>query len=169
MNNLSQSVHVHNELRARLLREFPDLHEDEAALIDTLEGISDLNDAIVAVWESAADDDAMCAAIDDRIKTMKERFDRICLRSQRKRAIIQEAMEEAGIKKIESAVVTLSIRNNPAKVIITDDALIPEQFHKVKTIESIDIAAIKEAMKDGQVVPGATLSNGSQSLAARVK
>ena len=167
MTNLRNDLAIHAELKARLLAQFP--AEDEESLADTLEGISDLNDKLVRLFESASEDQLMVDSLAVRIGEMHERKARLAARYDSKRALIAWAMQEAGIKKIENALVTLSLRNMPPSVVITDEAALPSLMVKVKTVTSPDKAAIKAALEAGIEVAGASLSNGSQTLSARVK
>jgi hypothetical protein len=81
-------------------------------------------------------------------------------------------MQEAGLKKVEAADVTLSIRNNPPSLVTTiepEDA--PEQFRTVKTTYAFDKKAIKEALLCGDMsaMEFASLNNQPPSLQIRTK
>jgi hypothetical protein len=52
-------------------------------------------------------------------------------------------------------------------VVIEDEASIPSQLCKV--VKSPDKSAIKAALEQGEVVPGASLSAPSQTLTVRVR
>jgi hypothetical protein len=167
-HDLHSALTAHKVLRDRLLSAHPDLAEDDRALADTLEGISDLNEAILTVFDSAAEDEMLVDALGARIDVMKERRARFENRVKAKRAAILAAMEEAGVKKIEAPHVTLSCRAGSPFVQIIDEAQIPPRFWREKIDLSIDKAALKEALQT-ETIPGACLSNGAPSLAARTK
>jgi len=167
---LDIKVQAFQEMRRRLTGEYPELEHDEDCLLDTLEGETDLFKAIELVFESARMDELMADAIGTRIDELKARQGRLSVRVERKRQLIADAMEAVGVKKIERPTVTLSLRNGSPSVLILDEGLIPDAFKKVKTVWSLDKTAIKNALLgDGQEVPGATLSNGSSTLSARIK
>jgi hypothetical protein len=52
-------------------------------------------------------------------------------------------------------------------VVITNKEALPEQFIRIKREE--DKVAIKDALKRGEIVPGAELSNGGETLTIRRK
>lgn len=166
--NVQAHLSHYKAMKERLLVAFPELAEDESALLDTLEGATDLDTALVALFESAELDKLLAASLKERIGAMQERLARLSDREKRKRTIIAETMESAGLKKIEAASVTLSIRPSPAAVVITDEAAIPAEFWREKITKSPDKTAIKDALAKGEV-PGAHLSNGGISLSARTK
>lgn len=166
--NIKNAVTAHNQIKARLLEQFPDLADDEQALLDTLDGESNLDRAVVAVFESALDDEGRASVIADRLDALAERRSRFQDRAKAKRNVIVSAMEDAGVKKIEAPEVTLSLRQAPASVVITDEAAIPAAFVETEIVKKLDKAAIKAALNEGPV-PGAALSNGGVSLTARTK
>lgn len=169
--NIQASIVLHQQLRERLIAQFPELGEDERTLMDTLEGMVDkpLPEQLAAIFESAQDDKLMVDAIDQRMGQLNDRAKRLQHRFEQKKSLISWAMQEAAIKKIEAATVTLSLRQTPASVVITDEAALPPSMVKTKTSTSPDKAAIKAALEAGQEVPGASMNNGGMSLSARVK
>lgn len=158
-------------LRDELLRRFPSLAEDDEALSDTLEGISDLEDAIAAVATSIEDDEIMIDGIALRMAELKERKLRIETRLESKSGAIQEAMSRSGKRKIELPTVTISLRTNPQKVTIIDEKLIPPKY--MTTPEppppAPDKRAILAVLKEGGEVMGCELSNGSEGIQWRKK
>lgn len=169
MTNLNTLLAIRAQIMERLLAQYPELKEDQDALLDTLEGLSDFNDYLIEIFESSRTDLFSVEAIGYRITELKERQERLLAREKAKRSLIGWAMGEAGLKKIEAPSVTLSLRNVPPSVQITDEALIPPSLVKVKEVRSPDKAAIKERLEAGDVIPGAELSNGSVTLSARTK
>lgn len=166
--SIRNAVTAHNQIKTRLLERFPDLADDEQALLDTLEGESTLDRAAVAVFESALDDEGRASVIADRLDALAERRSRFQARAKAKRGVIASAMEDAGVKKIEAPEVTLSLRQTPAAVVITDEDAIPAAYVKTEIVKKLDKAALRDALNNGPV-PGATLSNGGFSLTARTK
>jgi hypothetical protein len=158
-------------LKEQLLVQFPELAEDEQALVDTLDGISDLDQMLVAVMRSTETDDMMVTGIKARIEELSERGKRLAHRIETKRDLVCRVMDHANIKKIESAEFTLSLRQSPDKVVITDEKLLPAAY--LRTPEppapTPDKKAIADALKAKQDVPGAVLSNGGVSLSVRKK
>jgi len=66
-------------------------------------------------------------------------------------------MQLSGITEIECDMFKISYRKNPASVHITDQALIPAEFIKEKTTESVDKVALKKALQEGLECDGAEI------------
>lgn len=155
-------------LREKLLATFPELREDDQALADTLDGLTDFNEMVCRIIDSAENDGAMAAVLKTRIADMQTRVARFETREDRKRQAVAAAMEAAVVKKIEAPEFTISLRNNPPKVVVTDETRIPAEFWKEKIVKTLDRTLLKEALET-DIVPGAELSNGGASLTVRTK
>jgi hypothetical protein len=66
-------------------------------------------------------------------------------------------LEKTNTQKVESSEITITIQNNPHKVVITNEKDIPNEFLETKETQSIDKTKIKEALKNGEDVPGCEL------------
>jgi hypothetical protein len=69
---------------------------------------------------------------------------------------ISNAMQQFGIEKVESPTLKLSFRKSES-VEIVNEAQLTEQFTTTKTTVTPNKTAIKEAIKNGEVVEGAIL------------
>ena len=154
------------ELRRRLLEADPDL--DERTLFDTLEGATDLKEAIGCVVRSALDDEALVDGLKLRLDDMKERMDRIGATAVRKRQVALAAMEEAGIDKILEPDFTVSAKAAPPSIVITNEPDIPPPFWLPQP-PKLDRRSILEALKTGSAIPGAELANTRIILSVRTK
>lgn len=134
---------------------FEDESIDEEALKDTLESIKDDRDNVLS-WLVKSLKNAQSDK--EAYKAEKQFFD-----DKRKRAEkaevwykdkIKELLQLSGDTKADIGVFKISLRNTEA-VEITDEAVIPDDFLKVKT-EPMK-AEIKKAIKAGQEIPGATI------------
>lgn len=76
-----------------------------------------------------------------------------------------QVMQANGVKRINGNVYSLSIRSTPI-VRIDNEAAIPEQFWTVKTERTLSKIEIKNAIRAGQIVPGASMGE-SFSLQVR--
>src|SRR6476620_7613798 len=79
------------EVRRRILEQFPDV--DDQTLADTLEGATDLNEALAALIRSALDDECMVKALKERIANLCARLERLQKRAAAKRQLACETME----------------------------------------------------------------------------
>jgi hypothetical protein len=154
------------ELRRRLLEADPEI--DDRTLSDTLEGATNLKEAIGCVVRSALDDEALANALKLRLETMRERLERIEATAAKKRQVAVAAMEEADIEKILEPDFTVSIRAAAPSVIITSEPDIPEEFW-VPQPPKLDKRRILEVLKIGVAVIGAELANTKITLAIRTK
>ena len=138
----------------------------EAAL-DTLEGIEgQLQEKAVSVAKFMQNLDAAAKAIKEAEQQMARRRKAIENRARWIRDYLKTNMEAAGITRIDSPWFSLAIQKNPPSVDVLDESALPDDFKTEVVTVKIDKAAIKEALKDGEDVPGAVLRQGTR-LAVR--
>ncbi len=138
----------------------------EAAL-DTLEGIEgQLQEKAVNVAKFMQNLDATAKAIKEAEQQMARRRKAIENRARWIKDYLKANMEAAGITKIESPWFNLSIQKNPPSVDVVDETALPDDYKTEVVTVKIDKAAIKEALKEGEEVPGAVLRQGTR-LAVR--
>jgi hypothetical protein len=154
------------ELRRRLVNADPDI--DEKALFDTLEGATNLHEAIAAVIRSALEDEAMAKALRSRIEDMRQRLSRIESTAEAKREAALNAMERADMIKLTAPDFTVSVRINPPSLVITSEAEIPHEFWLPQP-PKLNKRGLLDAINGGWALPGAVLSNSKISLAIRTK
>lgn len=148
----------------RMLRE----QDDPQLILDMIEGSTELHEAILVVHDEIQEDAILAGGLKAAIETLQSRQARIEKSIETRRQIILSAMVKAEIDTIKSPVVTLSTKNTPPKTIITEEAQIPAKFWKAQD-PTLDKRALAEALKAGEIVPGAELSNGGITLGVRVK
>ena len=163
---LEQESNRFMELRRRLIEADPDI--DETTLLDTLEGATDLHEAIGEVVRSALEDEAVLAGLKGRLDDLRERLERIRTRGEKKRLVALAVMEDTGIDKLMQPDFTVSLRVSPPGLTITSEEDIPEWFW-VPQDPKLDKRAILDAIKSGTAVMGAELSNSKISLTVRTK
>jgi Siphovirus Gp157 len=168
MNVMSALSH-HLFLREQLLTQCPELAEDETALADTLEGISDLDQALATVARSIEHDEAMVEGCAKRMDELATRSARFSHRIETKRRLIAETMERANVQKVTLPDMTLSLGRTAPKVIITDETQLPTFVLTVPPVPEPkpNKKAIAELLKTGTAVPGAELSNGGITVIVR--
>lgn len=96
---------------------------------------------------------AQIAACGDAIKDIQAKKD--ALESRMERAKEWLAATLAG-DKIKTAAVSVSYRKS-SSVSIRNEGLLPEAYFRVKTLREPDKVAIKAAIKNGELVPGAEI------------
>ena len=167
--SVEHARHDWKVMKHELLQSFPDLAEDETALFDTLDGMTDLTDQIAELIRSADMDKRFCEAIKLKIQDLNERSSRLMHRADKKRAVCLQAMAEDDIKKIEVFDMTISRRRVAPKVMVIDREIIPQDFIEAVLVQKVLKADVKAALAAGVEVPGAVLSNASETLSVRTK
>jgi hypothetical protein len=163
---IKNQAKLHNWIRDRLLHEFPDA--DAETIKDTLEGLTDLPEILASVIRSALIDQALILGLRERIEEMKFRLERIEIRGTKKRQLALDAMNEAGLTKLEQPDFTASTRpGTPALVISAEDA-IPATYW-IPQPPKIDRQSMLAGLKRGLEIPGALLSNPKPVLVVRTK
>jgi len=151
----------------QLLLEFPELSDDDELRLDTLEGATSLDEILAQVVDKAMQAKALAEAVKSRIADLNERRSRFLRQEQSMRNLVLRIMDRADITKVMLTEATLSVRAAQPKAIITDALVIPDQFMRLK--KEPDMKPILDALKGGQHIEGAVLSNGSASLTIRIK
>lgn len=90
-------------------------------------------------------------AIEENISAMKTR--------------LQDAMTATGKTKLKTNLFSFTVRKNAPALTVTDEDKIPERYW-VLPEPVLDKAALKDDLKSGQEIPGATLTQG-ESLQIR--
>jgi hypothetical protein len=140
--------------------------DDDEAREDAIEGETNFKEAIAAAVSRVAEIDALSEAIKAQSDKLRSRRDRLEIQAELLRAAITSAMQTAEIDKIELPSHTLTIKATPAKAVITDEAEIPSKFF-VPQDPKLSLKAVGDALKAGETIPGATLSNGGSTLQIR--
>lgn len=108
--------------------------------------------------------DSLADQIDEAVQGMKARSLAARNRAGNLRAYMLNHMKVAGITKIEGPLLRISIKKNPAKVVIDFEDSIPAEYMRQPEPPppAPDKAAIKAALQDGKDVPGAHLEQGER-------
>ena len=149
-----------------LIDEYPELADDEQLRADMLEGSTELHNIVAKALEQSQRSGEVVKGIADRQSELAERKKRYGRKQEAMRGLIFKIMERADLPKIELDEATISVRAGVPKVEYTGDPL-PDEF--TRTEVKPDAAKIKNALKEGQAVPGAMLSNAQPSLTVRIK
>lgn len=141
--------------------------DDDVLVNDMIEAETELFDILEMLVRQMNDEAYMVEAIKQNIACLQERKQRYEKRSDSIRQLIFEVMQKAGLRKATLPAATLSIMNGRAKTIITDETMLPPRF--LKTEVKPLLKEISDAIKGGEDVPGAMLSNGSETISIRAK
>lgn len=133
---------------------------------DVIEGETGLLEAIDAAIGEIDEADIVIEGCAAKIAQLSERKRKAEGRRERLRALIEQAMRTTGLDKIKLPTATLNVTMRPPAPLIADESAVPSRFWK-QPPPVLDKAAINAAIKDGETVPGVSLSNGTTSLTIR--
>jgi hypothetical protein len=71
-------------------------------------------------------------------------------------------MQQVNISKLSNTWLSVSIRNNPCKVIIEDETLLSDEFKTIEQVIKINKSSISEQLKAGQIIPYAHLEQSQR-------
>ncbi|MCT3570252.1 siphovirus Gp157 family protein [Levilactobacillus brevis] len=139
--------------------------EDQQLFADTIESLQDsIADKAIGygkvINQLVADEKQLA----DKIKHDQERKRALSNNISRLKLALQHGMKTAGKDKIKDIDLSIWIQNNPVSVAVTDDKLIPGEFTEIE--KKLNKTAIKQALNDGEEVPGAKLV---QTRSIRIK
>jgi hypothetical protein len=160
-------LYIETQAAKRLKEKLSAAYGDDIDLIrDCIEGETTLHEAIARAALELATVEGEKEGVNIALAKMKERLTRYSNRAAGIREAIFAAMETAELRSIKAPAATLSLKANPSAVEITDPALLPVVYLK-QPPPSPDKTAIRDALKAGETVPGAALSNQPDSLSVR--
>ena len=158
----NDSVRIYQMLKEQLQRGYPELLDDDDALLGTLEGMSDVHEIIAGLIRDAQRAAAMANGIAEIMKDNAARKSRLEVRSDRLRGVALSMMQDCGIPKITAPDLTISVSSGVPRVIITNDDCVPDALCVItRAPKKSEIAKL---LKSGEFVPYATLSNAPQVL-----
>lgn len=167
MHPLRNAATLYNHLKAELLKAYPELDAEDETLLGTLEGESNIDRMIASVVRSIVEDELFAEALSQRTKDMRARQERLGRRAQTKRQLVASVMAEIGMKKLATDDMTISQGYTQPSVVVIAEQDIPIEYFRTKTITEINKAAIKDGLKAGSSIPGATLSNPQPNITVR--
>lgn len=150
--------------RLDLQHKLQELNLDEQTILDTLEGDSAELEAKIENYGW------VIKSMESFVGAMKVEENRMTERRKKQEKKVEYIkewlltnMQACGITKIECPAFTLSVKQNPPKVVIDNEGLIPNEYYREVTIEptwSLEKKVVSDAIKSGIEVPGAHLETG---------
>ena len=166
--------------------------EDMALLADTLEGETDLFEAIDTALAEIDESEALILGLKEKEGQFSKRRRAMEERVKRFRSLVEQAMAVAEQQKLRRPTATLTLRKLPPDVVVTSEADIPSEFFvpQPPPPPTLDKAALKEALQKREKklafaasledaeereralaslppIPGVMLNNGGFSLQIR--
>jgi hypothetical protein len=142
--------------------------EDDALLVDTIEGETQLFEIIDKLLLRMAETRALIIGTEAVEGELYERRQRFVKRLDSDRALIEQALMIAELEKVERPAATLSMSKRQPSLQVITEADIPADYWKAGE-PKLDKKALAAALKDGATVPGACLSNAAPTLTVRTR
>jgi hypothetical protein len=163
-----ETLRLHQEIGAakRLRENLASLFEDDPELArDSIEGETNLNEAIQEAVDLYCADKTRVEAIAEHIKLMETRKARLEKRMETTRSMICVALDQAGKKKVETALGTATLKNTPRQLQVhpEDEPFIPTKYWRTGK-PSLDKKKLKADLEAGETIKGAQLDNGGQTV-----
>ena len=141
---------------------------DEQTLADTVEGLTDLHEIVMAVIRAALSDEALVLGLKCRISDMQGRLDRLQDRASKRRQIAKDVMVELDLKKLNAPDFTASIREGiPSLMVINEDA-VPSIYWQPSE-PRLNRQELAYELKQGAEIAGVALSNPEPVLSVRTR
>jgi hypothetical protein len=153
-------------VRDRLRAEDPQI--DQQTLADTVEGLTDLHEILMAIIRAALTDQAMATGLEGRIGEMEARRDRLQDRAIKRRQIAKEVMVELDLKKLAAPDFTASIRPGIPALMVIDEAAVPSIYWEPRE-PRLNRQGLANDLKQKAEIAGVTLSNPEPVLSVRTK
>lgn len=168
MTNVTHELSQEIAAARAIMSNMSDLLGDDAALAaDTIEGETNLHEAMQAAVHRVLELDGLMDGISGMIASLKERGDRLQKQRDRLRELISIGMETADIKRLELPAATITRKRTPPGLMIIDEADIPAAFWKPQE-PKLNRQALINALRSGETVPGARIDNGSETIQIKV-
>lgn len=134
----------------------------EEAIADTLEALEGaFEDKALNVARYIRNLEAEAAAIDDARKRMEARAKSAAIQAKRLKDYLRFELERTGIKP-KAPDLALSVQRNPPSVQIDDEAALPPDYIETITTTRARKKELVTALKAGQIIPGAQLSQSTR-------
>jgi len=133
-----------------------DLEEqDLQAVLTSLEGtIEEKAENLVKVMNQLKAEEI---AYNDEIKRLSNKKGSVNKKHDNLKEYLSTSLQAMNIGKLKAGLSDISFRKSESAS-IDDEKLIPKDYIKTKTTESVDKTAIKKAIKAGEEVPGASIT-----------
>ena len=166
MDQLSFAASTYRAIRDRIRAQDPQI--DEQTLADTVEGLTDVHEILVAIIRGALADEAMAMGLKCRVSDMQDRLNRLKDRAAKRRQIAKDTMVELDLKKLTASDFSASIRAGMPALVVLDEDAVPKTYWEPGE-PRLRRQSLALDLKEGAEVAGATLSNPEPILSVRTR
>ena len=164
MTALQEQAHAARELIEALRQAGRD--DDETVDI-SIASETDLREVVSWALGKIDENAALRDAATDMAQKCRARAARFDGRVERMVDAVRDALEIAGLKKLELPEATLSVRVSPPAVVVIEAERIPGQYFETRTETKLNKAKLRQDLLAGTSVDGATLENIRNTLSIR--
>ena len=164
--NLDLAVATYHSIRERIRAEDPLI--DEETLADTVEGLADVHEIIIAIVRSALADEALANGLRNRIDEMEDRLGRLQDRATKRRQIVKDAMVHLDLKKLTAPDFLVSLRYGSPCLAVTDEEAVPSIYWEAGA-PRLKRQELLNELKAGSEIEGVALCNPEPVLSVRVR
>lgn len=160
-----------------------ELRDDPEFLLDLAEGETSLFEVIDAMLTADALDAGLIDGAGKAMRDIEARMERFEKRSDRRRALLEQALMLLEVKKLERPAATISLQNRKPKIEVIDESAIPSEYFTTKVV--LDKKALNAACEEilkarddaaaagvdaARAMPtGVAIGNGTVSITIRRK
>lgn len=163
MNQKNNSLY---ELSNQLARITEIVISEEGIISENME--KELDNILPLITDRAGNIGKWVRNIDGNIEAIESEINRLKRRKEvndhlkeRLKTYLKDSMEKAGMDKIDTGIMVLSIQRNPPTVAILDEKEIPVEYEILTIVKTIDKKHLLEDLKAGKAISGAELRQGS--------
>lgn len=164
MSALADDLKAALDVRAQLLA--AGIDADDPDLAELMDGECDALDRLRRILRFVRWTEAQAKALGELMSESRERKARMERKAESLRGVVIHALGELGLKKLDAPDFTASVAAGRPKVLITDEAALPDDVCVLKREPSKAAIAAWLAEKP---CPGAELSNATPSLTVRAR
>ena len=150
---------------ASMTVENPDVKTDEEFRQDLLEGSTDYLDIVDKLIVNLHITNSYILGLKDARTRLDTREERLKSKSEIIRRLLKRMLDMAELRKVTAPSGTVSIGAKAQGVEIVNPDLLPDSVMRIK--KEPNKTLIGEKLKAGEDVPGATLTNGGETLIVR--
>jgi len=132
--------------------------QDDEAVVDTLDALKgEVETKATNILQYTCEMDSMIEAMKSAEKNMSQRRKTLENKKKRIQEYVKNVMESSDIVKIVTPEMAISIVNNPPKVDIELEEIIPEEYWVEERIMKLDKTKLKNDLKNDPNIMGAKL------------